>query len=285
MAGTGSTPKDGYSMGYSQEMHRFMATRDAAEMADHLLPHLRPGMRLLDCGCGPGSITLGLAAAVAPGEVVGLDIAPVQIERAAALAAEQGAKNVRFETGDVYALPFPDASFAAVNANALLQHLSDPVRALQEFRRVLRPGGIAAIRDPDWGTCIIEPATPLLDLARDLRLRLYAYNGGDASYARHLRRLLLEAGFAYAECYVSVTSRGTPDPVREYARFHVEEMRIFGPTMVAAGLADAATVEAVVEELRAWGERPDATAAIVTFRAIGWVDPPDREEKGGRLIG
>jgi len=280
MSSTGATPTDGYSMGYSQEMHRLMAERNVAEFADHLLPHLRPGMRLLDCGCGPGTITLGLAAVVTPGEVVGLDIAPVQIERAAALAAEQGVGNARFETGDVYALPFPDASFDSVYANALLQHLSDPVRALREFRRVLRPGGIAAIRDPDWGTWIIEPATPLLDLLRDLRLRLYAHNGSDASYARHLRRLLLEAGFAQAECYASAMSRGTLDRVRENARNHAEEMRVFGPTMIAAGLADAATVEAVVEELRAWGERPDATSAILTFRAIGWVDPPNRGEEG-----
>src|SRR3982751_2453408 len=113
---------------------RDLAGRTATQRGGFFLQHLRPGMRLLDCGCGPGSITLGLAEAVAPGEVVGLDIAPVQIERARALAAEERVSNARFEVGEVYALPFPDASFDAVHANALLCHLGDPVRALREFR-------------------------------------------------------------------------------------------------------------------------------------------------------
>ena len=70
-------------------------------------------MRLLDVGCGPGSITLGLAEAVAPGEVVGVDLQPAQVEQARALAAERGVANVRFEVASAYALPFPDAAFDA----------------------------------------------------------------------------------------------------------------------------------------------------------------------------
>jgi ubiquinone/menaquinone biosynthesis C-methylase UbiE len=102
---------------YSAEAHAMMGQRTAAQNADFFLPHLRPGMRLLDAGCGQGSITIGLADAVAPGEVVGLDRDPEQVERARALAAERGVTNVRFEVGDAYALPFPDASFDAVFAH------------------------------------------------------------------------------------------------------------------------------------------------------------------------
>ena len=104
------------------------------------MPHLRPGMRLLDCGCGPGSITVGLAEAVAPGEVIGLDLQPSQIERARLLAAERAISNVRFEVGDVSRLPFPDASFDAAFAHTLLLHLRDRVGALREIRRVLEAG-------------------------------------------------------------------------------------------------------------------------------------------------
>ena len=59
-------------------------------MARFLLPHLRAGMRLLDCGCGPGSITVGLAEAIASGEAVGIDIEPTQLAFARAHAAEKG---------------------------------------------------------------------------------------------------------------------------------------------------------------------------------------------------
>jgi SAM-dependent methyltransferase len=83
-------------------------------------------MRLLDVGCGPGNISLDLAEAVSPGETVGVDIAPVQLERARALAVERGVITARFEPADAYTLPFADASFDALFATNLLQHLDDP---------------------------------------------------------------------------------------------------------------------------------------------------------------
>jgi ubiquinone/menaquinone biosynthesis C-methylase UbiE len=136
---------------------RRLARRAAATSAGFFLPHLRPGMRLLDCGCGPGSITLGLAEAVAPGEVVGLDIQPAQVERARVLAAERGVANVRFEVGTAYELPFPDASFDAAIALTVLMHLREPPRALREMKRVLKPRGVLGIADDDAATNLWEP--------------------------------------------------------------------------------------------------------------------------------
>ena len=100
------------------------AERTAEFQAAFFLPHLRPGMALLDLGCGPGSITTGLAAAVAPGPTTGVDNDPVEID------------GVEVTSADVMSLPFPDASFDAIFASALLQHLSDPLGALREARRV-----------------------------------------------------------------------------------------------------------------------------------------------------
>ncbi|MGN6757859.1 MAG: hypothetical protein ACTHMJ_15880 [Thermomicrobiales bacterium] len=73
---------------------------------------------------------------------------------------------------------------------------------------------------------------------------------------------------------MGVREFGTPEGVQEHTRIFAEQLRAFAPTIVQAGFADAATVEAVAEELRAWGERPDATAAFMVFRSLGWVAPP-----------
>src|SRR6516164_7135292 len=103
MSGPGGGPaRDRYPLRDNPAADAFLRQRTAAGEADFFLPHLRPGMRMLDCGSGPGTITLGLAAAVAPGEVVGVDLQPVQAAAARALAAARGVAGARFLTGDLY---------------------------------------------------------------------------------------------------------------------------------------------------------------------------------------
>jgi ubiquinone/menaquinone biosynthesis C-methylase UbiE len=92
-------------------------------------------MRLIDCGCGPGSITLDLARIVAPGAVVGIDRRQASLSDARTFARERGVANVAFEVANVYQLPFPDRSFDAAFACALLQHLAAPLEALKEMHR------------------------------------------------------------------------------------------------------------------------------------------------------
>ncbi len=166
----------------TREQHR-LGRRTAETAAGFFLPHLRPGMRLLDCGCGVGSITIGLAAAVAPGEAIGIDFQSEQIERARAVAGEAGVANVGFAVGSVYALPCPDASYDAAFAHTLLLHLREPPRALRELRRVLKPGGVVGIADDDRGTFLMEPATPLLEALHRLMQRAIQHHGATPSLA------------------------------------------------------------------------------------------------------
>src|SRR5829696_6805262 len=204
--GRRSDQREAYVHGYGSAAHRMMERRVAPTSAGFLFPYLRPGMRVLDCGCGPGSVTVGLAEVVAPGEVVGIDSSQIQIERASALAHERGLHNVRFEVGDVYQLGFADASFDVVFTQALLIHLEDRLAALQEIRRVLKPGGIVGISDNDHGVMCWEPSSALLRDAHALWVRVVQHLGGDPYYDRHQRRLLLDAGFMRTEGYVTAGS-------------------------------------------------------------------------------
>ena len=124
--------RERYTLGHDDAALESFGTRTASSHAAFFLPHLKPGMRILDCGCGPGSITVGLAQAVAPGEAVGIDIGSSSLEAAAALASEQGVSNVRFEEADIYDLPFPDESFDAAFSHNVLAHLTDPLAAVME---------------------------------------------------------------------------------------------------------------------------------------------------------
>jgi SAM-dependent methyltransferase len=248
-----------------------LAARTASRDAAFFLPHLRPGMRVLDVGCGPGSITLGLAQAVS--EVVGIDLQLAQVEQARTLATSRKARNVRFEAASVYALPFPDQSFDAAFANGVVMHLAEPVRALSELRRVLRPGGIAGVRDPDFGTSLYAPMTPLLERLLALRLQVRRHNGGDPYRPRHYRRLLLEAGFTRAEASASVEAAGSAEKTRRHAVFLKAMLQGFAPTLRAQGWLDPAASEAMAAEIDAWARRTDAFYATTWCEALGWLSP------------
>ena len=201
---------DAYSHGHHASVLRSHRWRTVENSAAYLIPHLQPGLDLLDVGCGPGTITLDLAQRVAPGRVVGLDAAADVIEQAGAAAAAANA-SVEFAVGDTYALQFEDASFDVVHGHQVLQHLADPVAALREWRRVCRPGGVVAARDADYEAMCWFPAEPGLDHWLDLYRRLARLNQGEPDAARHLVSWASDAGFTGVEPTASAWCFATPE--------------------------------------------------------------------------
>jgi ubiquinone/menaquinone biosynthesis C-methylase UbiE len=123
--------REQYTMGYGPAATAIIAMRTAQSHAAFFL-YLKAGMSLLDCGCGPGTITAGFAELVAPGEVVGTEIEESHVAIARENAAKRNVRNVRFEAADIYELPFADASFDAVFISAVLGNLREPIRGLRE---------------------------------------------------------------------------------------------------------------------------------------------------------
>jgi SAM-dependent methyltransferase len=267
-------PGEIYTHGYGEAGRRFMHQRTAVVDAAFLLPHLRPGMRLLDFGCGPGSITVGLAHQLMPGEVVGVDLAPVQIAASRALAAEEGTTNARFAVGSIYALPFPDASFDAAFARSVLEHLADPVAALREVRRVLMPGGVIGLRDGDWGGLVIAPPNPLVEEGYALYARHWALNGGNPNRGREHRALLREAGFGRIAASAGAEAEGTPAAMQHWttvARAGLARPE-FTAQVIARGWADRERLSQIDAAFQAWGKHPDAFAAVLLCDAVAWAD-------------
>src|SRR5215471_21044079 len=121
--------RETYTHGHAPAVVQQHAQRTADEAAAFLLPELEPGMTLLDVGCGPGSITRGLAERVAPGQVVGVDLSRETLAAARQDAAARGLTNLQYEEGSVYRLSHAEGSFDVVYAHQVIQHLREPAAA------------------------------------------------------------------------------------------------------------------------------------------------------------
>jgi SAM-dependent methyltransferase len=279
MEGRISDPQPGTGRPYriDEEWSQAVLARRTGRAGAFLTPYLRAGMRLIDCGCGPGSITVDLARAVAPGEAIGVDLREAALRQARSLARNRGITNVVFLTASVYQLPYSDGSFDAAFACAVLQHLAAPLAALKEMRRVLKPGGVIGIRDGSSTITFRYPTNPLLEAWDGLRGLEREYNTGRPPAALQLRALLREAGFARTQASGSLTTEAGPpagslEQTRSVARNHLIRLRgVLGELAVAQGWATRKELEQMAAALIAWGESPDAFYARPSFMAIGWA--------------
>jgi pimeloyl-ACP methyl ester carboxylesterase/SAM-dependent methyltransferase len=264
-------PSPRYALGYSAAMVRYLEARTAASRARFFLDRLGRGMRVLDCGCGPGTLTLDLAAAVAPGLVIGVDVEPGQIARARRLAETRQVTNVQFQVANVYASPFADASFDAAFLHTLLMHLPDPVPALREVYRVLAPGGIIGVCDGDWGCDVHAPAVPILEQTRALTEQLLHRRGMQTRLGRRHRALLREAGFVDVVASATVEAYGSPDANREFAEFNAGMAESLAGTAAAGGdpAVDRDTTARVAAAWRSWGEDPDGLFVRLRCEGLG----------------
>ncbi|MFE6226817.1 MULTISPECIES: methyltransferase domain-containing protein [unclassified Streptomyces] len=249
-----------YTHGHHESVLRSHTWRTAANSAAYLLGELRPGLDVLDVGCGPGTITADLAALVAPGRVTGVDNAEDVLGKARAAAAERGLYNVEFAVADVHALDFPDDSFDVVHAHQVLQHVGDPVRALREMRRVCRPGGIVAARDSDYATFAWYPEQPGLDGWLDLYRRVARANGGEPDAGRRLFAWAREAGFTDVAASGSVWTFAGPEERAWWSGLWADRTTAssYADRAVGGGHASRAELAEIAGAWRAWGTREDA---------------------------
>ncbi|GAC1505304.1 MAG: methyltransferase domain-containing protein [Candidatus Dormibacteraceae bacterium] len=273
MSASGQDQRERYVHGYEEWTRKWMSQRTAARDLDFLIPHLKPGISVLDCGCGPGSITADLAAIVAPGPVVGIDIEPRQLEAADRLAKERGATNLTFQQASVYSIPFPDASFDVCVAHFVLEHVSDPLRGLREMLRVLRPGGVAAIKDPYYPAFTFRPRTPELELFETLSAKVREHNGASATYAADLRAYLLEAGFRRTEAQAGLINTAGDESAHVLPMMLTNQVRepAFRDTVLKQGWATETELDAIGAAAQALAARPDLFGFIVFVKALGWV--------------
>ncbi|UCI10290.1 methyltransferase domain-containing protein [Mesorhizobium sp. B1-1-8] len=230
------------------------------ESSAFFLPFLKPGMRLLDIGCGPGNITATMAPHV--GLAVGVDIQGRSIAAANELAETAGLSNLSFREADMTALPFDDETFDAVFFHAVLYHqdASMLARTLAEARRVLRLGGLVATRDADIGGNILHPDLPGLRTSLDLWQRWYEHDGPDAlQFGRRQGAILRAHGFVPVWTGASYVNHSADAATRHEAVGDARRsLKSLGPKLIERGLATQAELDQALSSWNVWGAEPDA---------------------------
>jgi ubiquinone/menaquinone biosynthesis C-methylase UbiE len=252
-----------YTHGHHESVLRSHRWRTVENSAAYVAARLVPGTRVLDVGCGPGTITVDIANRVSPGRTIGIDASAEVIDQARRDAS--GVGNVDFTTGDVYALEHPDASFDLVHAHQVLQHLPDPVRALREMRRVCDPGGVVAARDSDYAAFTWYPEEPVLDAWLALYRTIARKNAGEPDAGRFLLAWAHAAGFSEVDPSASAWCFATPVDRAWWGALWADRITTSAIAEQAEreDLATRAELEQMAAAWHRWAAHPDAWFAVL----------------------
>ena len=265
-------PTPDHPISYGDAFAQLQPLHSAEANAAYLLPLLRPGLRLLDFGCGSGDISVGLARAVAPGEMHGVDLNGAQIELARSLAISAGIDSAVFHAGDVTALPFPDSFFDVAHCHTVLMYVPDTQAALAEVKRVLKPGGLIACREMICESSFVHPDMGIMKTGWNALEDLLSFDDGHPQMGKEMKTHILEAGFTNIRVSASFDTHSAP---AEVALIHSLARRWFSsPEMLEAAspyaLPDAGKslfdrFSAAIDE---WKDLPDAAVAYAYGEAL-----------------
>lgn len=256
-----------YTSGHHESVLRSHNWRTAANSAAYLLGSLRPDMKILDIGCGPGTITADFSAVVTDGSVIGIDPEPTVLDEARTNAAARGLRNVQFEVGSIHDLKYGDNTFDVVHAHQVLQHCGEPVQAMVEMRRVLKPNGLLAIREVDMSVSQWYPDSPMLDQWLQIYMQVARSNGGDPTAGRRLHAWAHQAGFDRRQIVLTASTWCFHDQEERSWWGHMWSDRLtksaFFHQAVDSGHANAEKLHEIAQAWKSWVAEPDGLCVMV----------------------
>lgn len=246
--------KNVYATDHAESVLSTHRWRTLENSAAYVLPYLKPGMKILDVGCGPGSITTDLAKHVPDGRVTGIEIEAGPLQEAQRFAEAEGVSNVKFETGDIHDLKYEDETFDMVHVHQVLQHVADPVKALSEMRRVVKVGGIVACRESAIATWY--PESEGLTKGNELMRRIATSKGGNPHPGNHIHVWAHQAGFGRDQitCSTGTWCFRTPEERAYWGGGFAQrtESSGFARNAVEGNFATREELSEIAEAWRAW---------------------------------
>lgn len=153
------------------------------------------GERVLEAGCGVGAQTITLVTNSPKAEFTSIDISAESVEEARKMIHKHGFSNVLAEQGNIFDLKYDKESFDHVFLCFVLEHLAEPVSALEILKDVVKPGGTLTLIEGDHGSVYFYPENEYAQKAINCQIELQRRAGGNANIGRQLYPLLVSAGF------------------------------------------------------------------------------------------
>lgn len=226
-----------------------------------------PHLTLLDVGAGSGTISVSFAKLIPDGHVTGIDLNPNILPRARAVAEMAGVKNIEFQQGNVYKLPFADETFDVTFCHQVLIHIGTPWDALREMLRVTKAGGIVAAREGDYETESVWPELSELCKFHKLMAGLMSAGGGTPTAGRQLLSWALKAGAERSQITLSysTSSYHTPSEKKNCSQGLCDQLRggSLREKALKFGLGSENDFEEMAKAWEEWAKRDDASLAML----------------------
>jgi ubiquinone/menaquinone biosynthesis C-methylase UbiE len=263
---------DKYVHGYSgKEASRLNNQADTLEDIIHCDSIFPDGSLVLEAGCGVGAQTKIITAKNPHSRFISIDISEDSIREATEMQKQAGLTNVEFKQADIFNFPFEDEAFDAVILCFVLEHLHDPIGALQSVKRVLKKGGVLMAIEGDHGSTFFYPESEYAHSAINCQIQLQKQAGGNANIGRALYPLFSATGLKE----ISVTPRmvyvdsSKPQLVEGFIKNTFTAMiEGVGKMSVERGLIDDLTFDKGIQDLYRTAAS-DGVFCYTFFKGVG----------------
>lgn len=261
-----------YVHGYSdREALRLNDQADTLENILHSDTVFSKDSLVLEAGCGVGAQTKIIATKNPDSNFISVDLSEDSLSEAKEMIKSSGINNVELRQADVYNLPFKDGIFDSIVICFVLEHLHNPIQALDELKRVLKKGGAVIVIEGDHGSTFFYPDSKSAHSAIDCQVQLQRQSGGNSNIGRELYPLLISIGLSD----ISVSPRmvyvdaSRPRLVEGFIKNTFTAMiKGVGEKAIHRGIIDSLTFEKGIRDLYRTVE-PDGVFSYTFFKGFG----------------